>query len=103
MISAPRRTLFGWSNEEGWNKRDIWHGWATEEVSCLPSVGEEASKIEHFYHLDVGEKTVLKWILKEFDQIVWAGMIRIRTGTNKMLFFPGNETLALIKCEELLK
>lgn len=55
-------------------------------MRCVQSVGEEASKREHFYDLAVDEKTILKWIWKEFDRMAWAGMIRITTGTNKVLF-----------------
>jgi len=35
MISAPHQTLFGWSNDEGWNKWGIWHGRAPEEMRCI--------------------------------------------------------------------
>ena len=56
-------------------------------MRCIQTVGEEASKREHFYDLAVDGKIILKWALKEFYGTVWAGMIKIRTGTNKVFFF----------------
>jgi hypothetical protein len=58
----------------------------TEEVRCLQSVGDDASKKEHLYDLAVDGKIILKWVLREFDRMVWAGMIKIRTGTKCFIF-----------------
>jgi hypothetical protein len=77
------------------------HGNTNPKKKCVQSVGEEASKTEHLYDLALNGKIILRGVFKEFYRMVWADMIKIRTRTNKVLFFlHGNKTLAIIKFGE---
>jgi hypothetical protein len=35
---------------------------------------------DHWQDLDVGECTILKWILERWDRVVWTGLIWLRIG-----------------------
>jgi hypothetical protein len=53
----------------------------------------------HWEDQDVGGWTILKWILKRQDGMVWIGLIWLRTGTSEH----GNEPPGSIKCWEVLE
>jgi hypothetical protein len=44
-------------------------------------VGQPEGK-NHLQELDIGGKTILKWILERQDGLVWIGLIWLRIGTS---------------------
>jgi hypothetical protein len=78
--------------------------WVGEgEVRSVQRGGEEEEKRQHLYDLAVNGKIILRWVFKEFYLMVWADMVKIRTGTNEVLFLRSNKTLTIIKCGEFFK
>jgi hypothetical protein len=43
---------------------------------------ESQKERDHWEDLDVGEWTILKWILEREDGMVWIGLIWLRIGTS---------------------
>jgi hypothetical protein len=39
----------------------------------------------HYENLDVGRRTILKWIYEKKDGVVWTGFIWLRIGTSGWL------------------
>jgi len=63
-----------------------WKGDRRGEVRTECWWGSLKERALLLYDLAVDGKIILKWVLKEFDRVVWAGMINIRTWTNKVVF-----------------
>jgi hypothetical protein len=54
--------------------------------------------------LNARGRIILKLILEKYDEVVWAGFIWLRTGTNGGLFGEhGNKPSDSIKCWEILE
>jgi hypothetical protein len=64
----------GWAGHvarmEGGRGMHIGYWWESQKVT------------DHWEDLDVGEWTILKWILEILDGMVWIGLIWLRIGTS---------------------
>ena len=73
MMCSPHQILFGWSNVEEWDERDVVHVWKRGEVGKpegKKSLGRPRRRWEK----------ILRWIFRKWDG-GWTGLFWLRTGT----------------------
>ena len=64
MTCTPHRVLFGWSNQEEWDGRVMWHLWGRWEVPT-GFWWENPRERDHFEGTGVDGRIILKWIFKK--------------------------------------
>jgi hypothetical protein len=64
---------------------------------------ERQKERDHCEDQDVGQWTILKWILERQDGMVWIGLIWLRIGTSGGTCEHGIEPSVSVKCWEILE
>jgi uncharacterized membrane protein len=52
--------------------------------------------------LDIGGRTVLKWILQKYDRMIWTGIIRLITGSVAVSCEHNNKLSSSIEVREFI-
>jgi len=90
-ICTPHQISLRWSQQRGWDGRNMWHTLGRTEI------------YSGFWRGNVGVKgRILKRILKEQERVAWAGLIWLKTGTNDGLLWMRLWTLGFHKMRGLL-
>jgi len=66
MVCTPHRILFGSSNQDEWEGRDMWHAWGTGKVYAGFWWGIPRER-DHLEDVDAVGRIILRWIFRKWD------------------------------------
>jgi hypothetical protein len=70
MLCTPQQILAGWSNQEEWDGRGMWHAWGTGEVR-IECWWQSLAERLHLDNLGVDGRIILEWIVQIIESGGW--------------------------------